>query len=201
MMKIWARGSVAVLAVILGMAASVMAAGPADAYSVLRPPKGSKVAIVVFEDLQCPMCAQVSPLLVKAGQQYNIPVVRHDFPIPSHSWSYQAAIIARYFDTQSQKLGDEFREQVFAHQMEIVPGTLRGFAERFAAEHKVDLPFVIDPQRKLAAEVNADRDTGNRLGINHTPTVYVVNNRPTGQHYVEITDTSQLFQTIDRMRQ
>lgn len=200
MMKIWARGSVAVLAVILGMAA-VMAAGPADAYSVLRPPKGSKVAIVVFEDLQCPMCAQVSPLLVKAGQQYNIPVVRHDFPIPSHSWSYQAAIIARYFDTQSQKLGDEFREQVFAHQMEIVPGTLRGFAERFAAEHKVDLPFVIDPQRKLAAEVNADRDTGNRLGINHTPTVYVVNNRPTGQHYVEITDTSQLFQTIDRMRQ
>lgn len=201
MMKIWARGSVAVLAVILGMAAAVMAAGPADAYSVLRPPKGSKVAIVVFEDLQCPMCAQVSPLLVKAGQQYNIPVVRHDFPIPSHSWSYQAAIIARYFDTQSQKLGDEFREQVFAHQMEIVPGTLRGFAERFAAEHKVDLPFVIDPQRKLAAEVNADRDTGNRLGINHTPTVYVVNNRPTGQHYVEITDTSQLFQTIDRMRQ
>ncbi|HEU5337351.1 MAG TPA: thioredoxin domain-containing protein [Terriglobales bacterium] len=200
-MKMWAGRGVAMVAVILGMAAPGMAAGPADAYSVLRPPKGSKVAIVVFEDLQCPMCAQVSPLLVKAGLQYNIPVVRHDFPIPSHSWSYKAAVLARYFDTHSQKLGDEFREQVFAHQMEIVPGTLHGFAERFASEHKVDLPFVIDPQGKLAAEVNADRDTGNRLGINHTPTVYVVNNQNSGQHYVEITDTNQLFQTIDRMRQ
>lgn len=200
-MKMWAARSVALLAVILGVAAAGMAAGPQDIDSVLRPPKGSKVAIVVFEDLQCPMCAQVSPLLVKAGQQYSIPVVRHDFPIPSHSWSYQAAVLARYFDTHSQKLGDEFREQVFAHQMEILPGTLRGFAERFAADHKVDLPFVIDPQGKFAAEVNADRDLGNRLGINHTPTVYVVSNRTSGQHYVEVTDTSQLFQTIDRMRQ
>lgn len=200
-MKMWAGRGIAIVAVILGMAAAGMAAGPTDAYSVLRPPKGSKVAIVVFEDLQCPMCAQVSPLLVKAGQQYNIPVVRHDFPIASHSWSYRAAVLARYFDTHSQKLGDEFREQVFAHQMEIVPGTLQGFAERFASEHKVDLPFVLDPQGKLAAEVNADRDLGNRLGLNHTPTVYVVNNQISGQHYVEITDTNQLFQAIDRMRQ
>jgi protein-disulfide isomerase len=200
-MKMWAGRSVAIAAVILGMAAAAMAAGPGDINSVLRPPKGSKVAIVVFEDLQCPMCAQVSPLLVKAAEQYNIPVVRHDFPIPSHSWSYQAAVLARYFDTHSQKLGDEFREQVFAHQMEITPGSLHGFADRFASDHKVDLPFVIDPQGKFAAEVNADRDLGNRLGINHTPTVYVVSNRTTGQPYVEVTDTSQLFQTIDRMRQ
>jgi protein-disulfide isomerase len=200
-MKMWAGRSVAIAAVILGMAAAAMAAGPGDINSVLRPPKGSKVAIVVFEDLQCPMCAQVSPLLVKAAEQYNIPVVRHDFPIPSHSWSYQAAVLARYFDTHSQKLGDEFREQVFAHQMEITPGSLHGFADRFASDHKVDLPFVIDPQGKFAAEVNADRDLGNRLGINHTTTVYVVSNRTTGQPYVEVTDTSQLFQTIDRMRQ
>ena len=200
-MKILAVRGMAILTLILTLAAASAAAGPPDASSALRPPKGAKVAIVVFEDMQCPMCAQVSPLLDKAGQQYNIPVVRHDFPLPSHSWSYNAAVLARYFDTHSQKLGDEFRAQVFAHQMEIVPGSLRGFAERFAADHKVDVPFVIDPQGKLAAEVNADRDLGTRLGINHTPTVYVVTSRTTGQPYVEVTDTSQLFQTIDRMRQ
>lgn len=200
-MKILAVRGMAILALILSLAAAGAAAGPPDTSSALRPPKGAKVAIVVFEDMQCPMCAQVSPLLDKAGQQYNIPVVRHDFPLPSHSWSYTAAVLARYFDTHSQKLGDEFRAQVFAHQMEIVPGSLRGFAERFAADHKVDLPFVIDPQGKLAAEVNADRDLGTRLGINHTPTVYVVTSRTTGQPYIEVTDTSQLFQTIDRMRQ
>ncbi len=200
-MKVMAIRGMAILTLILSLVAASVAAGLPDASSALRPPKGAKVAIVVFEDMQCPMCAQVSPLLDKAGQQYNIPVVRHDFPLPSHSWSYNAAVLARYFDTHSQKLGDEFRAQVFAHQMEIVPGSLRGFAERFAADHKVDVPFVIDPQGKLAAEVNADRDLGTRLGINHTPTVYVVTSRTTGQPYVEVTDTSQLFQTIDRMRQ
>ena len=200
-MKTLAVRIAGVAALILTLIAAGIAAGPGDAYSALRPPKGAKVAIVVFEDLQCPMCAQVSPLLDKAGQQYNIPVVRRDFPLPSHSWSYKAAVLARYFDTHSQKLGDEFRDQVFAHQMEITPGTLRGFAERFAAEHKVDVPFIIDPQGKLAAEVNADRDLGTRIGINHTPTIYVVSSKSASQPYVEVTDTNQLFQTIDRMRQ
>ena len=200
-MKVLTKHGMATLALIFGLAVAAMAAGPADVTSALRPPKGAKTAIVVFEDLQCPMCAQVSPLLDRAGAQYNIPVVRHDFPLPKHSWSYNGAVIARYFDTHSQKLGDEFRAQVFAHQLEITPGNLHGFAERFANEHKVDLPFVIDPQGKLAAEVNADRDLGNRIGINHTPTVYVVSSKNPGQPYVEVTDPSQLFQTIDRMRQ
>jgi protein-disulfide isomerase len=200
-MKLLAAHGIMILGLILGLAAAGVAAGPADASSVLRPPKGAKLAIVVFEDLQCPMCAQVAPLLDRAGQQYSIPVIRHDFPLPKHSWSYNAAVMARYFDTQSQKMGNEFRDQVFAHQLEITPGNLHGFAERFATDHKVDLPFVIDPQGKLAAEVNADRDLGNRIGINHTPTVYVVTNKNSSQPYVEVTDTSQLFQTIDRMRQ
>lgn len=199
-MKVLTKHGMATLVLIFGLAVAAMAAGPADASSALRPPKGAKTAIVVFEDLQCPMCAQVSPLLDRAGAQYNIPVVRHDFPLPKHSWSYTAAVIARYFDTHSQKMGDEFRAQVFAHQLEITPGNLHGFAERFATEHKVDLPFVIDPQGKLAAEVNADRDLGNRIGINHTPTVYVVSSKNPSQPYVEVTDPSQLFQTIDRMR-
>lgn len=200
-MKVLGKSGITILALILGLSAAGLAAGPMDASSALRPPKGAKTAIVVFEDLQCPMCAQVSPLLDRAGAQYNIPVVRHDFPLPKHSWSYTAAVIARYFDTHSQKMGDEFRAQVFAHQLEITPGNLHGFAERFASEHKVDLPFVIDPQGKLAAEVNADRDLGNRIGINHTPTVYVVSSRNPSQPYVEVSDPSQLFQTIDRMRQ
>ena len=200
-MKVLWKSGITILALILGLSAAGLAAGPMDASSALRPPKGAKTAILVFEDLQCPMCAQVSPLLDRAGAQYNIPVVRHDFPLPKHSWSYTAAVIARYFDTHSQKMGDEFRAQVFAHQLEITPGNLHGFAERFANEHKVDLPFVIDPQGKLAAEVNADRDLGNRIGINHTPTVYVVSSRNPSQPYVEVSDPSQLFQTIDRMRQ
>ena len=170
-----------------------------DTSSALKPPKGAQVAIVVFEDLQCPQCRLTAPVLRDAGKTYKIPVVRHDFPLPMHNWSFDAAVMARYFDTQSKQLGNEFRDYIFTHQPEIIPTTLRAFAQKFAADHKVDLPFVVDPQGKLAAEVTADRDLGKRVGIVHTPTVYVVSSKPQGQPYVEVKDNSQLFQLIDAM--
>ncbi len=122
-----------------------------DVPEALRPPKGSQVAIVVFEDLQCPQCGRVAPLLQQASRAYKIPVIQHDFPLPLHNWSFDAAVLARYFDTHSKELGNDFRATVFEHQMEITPQNLRGFAEKFAAEHKVALPFVVDPEGKLAA--------------------------------------------------
>jgi protein-disulfide isomerase len=166
---------------------------------VLRPPKGSQVAIVVFEDLQCPDCRRAAPLEEEAAKTYKIPLVLHDFPLPFHSWSFQAAVIARYFDTKSKVMGNEFRDYCFANQLEITPGNLRGYAEKFAAEHKVDLPFVVDPDGKLAALVNADKELGKQINIQHTPTLYVVSNKRSGKSYVEVTDRSQLYQLIDAM--
>src|SRR5215470_19069336 len=80
---------------------------------VLKPPKGAQVAIVVFEDLQCPDCRRAAPLVAQAARTYKIPVVRHDFPLPFHNWSFQAAVMARYFDTHSKQLGNEFRAYIF----------------------------------------------------------------------------------------
>jgi protein-disulfide isomerase len=165
--------------------------------TVLKPPKGSQVAIVVFEDLQCPMCRRTAPLVEQASKTYKIPVIRHDFPLPMHNWSYQAAVFARYFDTHSKALGNEYRDYIFENQLEINPTNLRPFTEKFAAAHKVDLPYIIDPQGKFAAEVNADRDLGNAIKINHTPTVYIVSNRNPNRPYVEVTDNNQLYSTID----
>jgi protein-disulfide isomerase len=167
--------------------------------SVFRPPKGSQVAIVIFEDLQCPMCSRTAPLIEQASKTYKIPVVRHDFPLPMHNWSYQAAIFARYFDTHSKALGNEFRDYIFQSQMEITPQNLRAYAEKFASEHKVDLPFIIDPNGKLAAEVNADRDLGKAIKLDHTPTVYIVSSRNPNRPYVEVKDNNQLYSTIDAM--
>src|SRR6202140_1287553 len=70
-----------------------------DVPGALRPPKGSQVALVVFEDLQCPQCGRTAPLLVQASRTYKIPLVQHDFPLPMHNWSFDAAVLARYFDT------------------------------------------------------------------------------------------------------
>ena len=171
-----------------------------DVPEVLRPPKGAQVALVVFEDLQCPDCRRAAPLVAQAGKTYNIPVVRHDFPLPMHNWSFEAAVLARYFDTHSKALGNNFRDYIFEHQLEITPNTLRGFAEKFAAEHKVDLPFVVDPAGKLAALVVADRDLGKSIKLEHTPTIYVVSNKRAGKPFVEVVDRSQLYALIDAMK-
>jgi protein-disulfide isomerase len=172
-----------------------------DVPEALRPPKGAQIAIVVFEDLQCPQCGRVAPLLAMASKNYKIPLVQHDFPLPMHNWSFDAAVLARYFDAHASKeIGNEFRETVFAHQLEIFPQNLRGFAERFAAEHKVALPFVVDPDGKLAALVRADKDVGTSLHVDHTPTIWLVSSKHTGTPYVEVKDTNQLYVMIDAMK-
>jgi protein-disulfide isomerase len=168
--------------------------------NVLRPPKGSPVALVVFEDLQCPQCGRAAPLLNQASQTYKIPLVKHDFPLPMHNWSLNAAIMARFFDTHSKAVGNAFRDYIFEHQREIVPDTLRSFAEKFATDHKIDLPFVVDPAGKLVALVNADKELGKSINLDHTPTIYVVTDKKTATPYVEVKDLSQLYAMIDSMK-
>lgn len=168
--------------------------------SLLRPPKGVPVALIVFEDLQCPKCRIDSPVEEQAAKAHNIPLIRHDFPLAMHNWSYNAAVIARYFDSQSKELGNQYRDFIFQHQPEITPDTLQSFTQRFATDHKVQLPFVVDPQGKFAAEVNADRELGKKIGIQHTPTIFVVSSKNPTKPFIEVTDTSQLFQLIEAMQ-
>jgi protein-disulfide isomerase len=172
-----------------------------DKDSVLKPPKGADVAIVIFEDLECPDCARAAPLVEEAAKAYKIPVVRHDYPLPKHEWAYDAAVLARYFDTHSKALGNQFRDTVFQHQLEITSKpVLHDFATKFGAANKVDVPFIVDPQGKLAGQVEADRALGNAIGLDHTPTLYVVSNKRTGTPFVEVVDRTQLFQLIDSMK-
>ena len=109
-------------------------------------------------------------LLKRPRPKYKIPLVRHDFPLAMHAWSFTAAVNARWFDTHSKALGDEYRDQVFANQASIVsPDVLLQFTEKFAIIHGLALPFAIDPQGQLAELVKADYALGQRIGIEHTP--------------------------------
>lgn len=175
-----------------------MAAWGADT-SMLRPPKGAKVAIIVFEDLECPDCARAAPLLHEAAKQYNIPLVQRDFPLPMHPWSFEAAVNARFFDTKSAKLGDEYRSYIFQKQLQITKQNLRGMTERFADQQKVALPFVMDPNGDLAAKVKADYQLGQRIPLDHTPTIYIVSDTVRGQPFIEVVDRTKLYELIEQV--
>jgi protein-disulfide isomerase len=167
--------------------------------AALKPPPGARVAIIEFEDMECPDCRAANPLLKEASDTYKIPWVRHDFPLAMHAWSFQAAVNARWFDTKSKKLGDEYRDEVFANQPSIASlQDLRTFTEKFAAGNKLALPFAIDPDGKLTAQVKADYALGQRVGIEHTPTIWVTTSQSKGAPFVEVLDRSKLFQLIDQ---
>ncbi|HUX44661.1 MAG TPA: thioredoxin domain-containing protein [Terracidiphilus sp.] len=165
----------------------------------LRPPPGARVAIVEFDDLQCPACAHANPLLQKAVAQYHIPWLRHDFLIPYHNWSRNAAIRARWFDLKSKTLGDDYRNQVFANQSSIYnTNMLIEFTQKFAQQHGIALPFAIDPEGKLAAKIEADKALGNAIGIHLTPSIFIVTNNPSAPYSFVQNPDQDLFRDIDR---
>ena len=168
--------------------------------SALKPPAGHSVAIIEFYDLECPMCAQTNPQLIAAANQYKIPWIRHDFLIPGHVWSPIAAVNARWFDQKSKSLGDEYRNQVFANQANIYnPDVLAQFTLKFAQSHGLALPFALDPQGKLAADVNADVALATRTGIKSTPTIFIVTAGGKGPAYTQVMNPAvQLFTDIDQ---
>jgi protein-disulfide isomerase len=164
--------------------------------SMIRPPAGSKVAIWEFEDLECPACAHAAPIVRGAVAKYKIPYVHHDFPLPMHIWSFDAAIDARYIQDKlnNPQLAEQYRLAVFAAQNGISnKDDLHNFTTHFASAHGIQWPFVIDPQGTLTAKVNADKALGDRIGLVETPTIWVVTNHG----MVQVRDITQLYTTID----
>jgi protein-disulfide isomerase len=190
-------------ALLLASAAVAWAAAWAADGSSLKPPAGARVAVVVFEDLQCPACAQAYPAVWSAATAQHIPVVLHDFPLPKHSWSFQAALFARFFDTKdtkSLKLGNAYRGYIYQNQ-NLIPDQagLNNYTKRFADDHKVVLPSAIDPQGKLAEKVKADYALGQTIGLKYTPTIFVVGSDNAVTPFVEVEDRNQLSQIIEAM--
>ena len=194
--------SAVLLASLAGAAASAqtsVGAGtmtPFKDTSMLKPPAGAKVAIIEWEDLECPSCAHAFPIVHEAAKHYNIPLVRYDWPLQMHVWSHEGAIIARYIqDTISPSGAEEYRREVFASQYQIASkDDLQKFTQKFFTDHGRQLPFVIDPHQQFVKEVDADAALAEKAGLNHTPTIVVV----TAHHYIEVMDVMQLYSAIDQ---
>jgi protein-disulfide isomerase len=168
--------------------------------SSFKPPAGAKVAVVVFEDLQCPACAQAYPAVWSVANAHKIPVVLHDFPLRKHNWSFPAAVFARFFDTKSVKLGNEYRGYIYENQNSISDEAgLKTFTNKFAESHKVQLPLPIDPGGMLAEKVKADYSLGEKIQLTYTPTIFVVGQDNAATPFVEVGDRNQLGQTIEDM--
>ena len=193
--------SAALLLSLAGVAAHAQTAvgGQVTAFrdtSMLKPPPGVKVAVIEWEDLECPACRNAFPIVHSAIAHYHIPLVRYDFQIPGHIWSHEASIYARYMqDKISPELATDYRRQVFASQFRIASkDDLNQFTQQFMTSHGKQMPFVVDPTKQLEREVNADDALGQKLGLQETPTIVVV----TPKGWIQVRDVMDLYQAIDQ---
>ena len=167
--------------------------------SSFKPPAGAKVAVIEYEDLECPACARAFPSVHAAIAHYHLPIEEFDFQIPSHTWSHDAAIFAHYLKAKvSPEIAEDFRRQTFASQYRIASkDDLHNWEQQFMKEHGKQMPFVVDPTGQYDREVNASTAEGQKIGIIETPTILVV----TPNHWVQVKDPQDMYAAIDLAEQ
>ena len=89
----------------------------------------------------------------------------------------------------SPELAVQFRREIFASQFKIASrDDLQQFEEKFMQEHGKAMPAVVDPTGVFDREVNASTDAGRALGVDETPTIFVV----TADHWIQVKDPDQM---------
>jgi protein-disulfide isomerase len=140
-------------------------------------PENAPVTISVFEDFQCPDCADASNLLSKQlpeefGKQVRI--VFHDFPLVQHKWAMPAAIAGRCaFRSGNEKFWDYYR-WVFAHQRELNETNFAGKVGEWAKSAKLGDEFgTCVGNRETESEVAAGLADATSLEVQGTPTLFL----------------------------
>jgi protein-disulfide isomerase len=165
-------------------AAVVLAAmsGTAAEQHLMEGAAQSTVQVLIYEDLQCPDCADFRTMLDQQLLPRYAATVRfehRDFPLAKHAWARKAAIAARFFEEAQPGLGVVYRKYALANLRNINMDNFNAMLSQFAAGHGVDSAQAVDAlsDPRLAALVEKDYQEGVARGIAKTPTV-LVNGKP-----------------------
>ena len=165
----------------------------------LKPPAGSHVALIEFADLECPMCARQNPTIKDAAAKYHVPWLRHDFPAADARLEFSGGGERAVVRHEGKGWATNIATTSSPTRSTSKPRTICGRSRKSSPQqHGVALPFVIDPQGKLADEVKADYALGRAVGRT-SDTDRVGRDRRTGgaPPYVEVTDYNKLYTILD----
>jgi protein-disulfide isomerase len=139
------------------------------------PAKGSakaSITLVEFSDLQCPYCAQLSPVLDAVVRDYpgEVRLVFKHFPLSFHSQARAAAAAGIAAGNQGKFF--EFRAKVAPKFRELNEALYISAAQELGldmARFKRDM--VLTPEvNKILEE---DMELGRKIGVEGTPTIFV----------------------------
>ncbi len=158
----------------------------------------SPVRILVYEDLQCPDCANFRKMMdteLIPRFQARIAFEHRDFPVSKHAWARPAAIAACYFGTISSDLAIEFRKATMAAQSSITAESFPAYLTAFAKAHNTDpakaVAALADPA--LSEAVESSYQEGIARGVARTPTVLV-----NGDPFIEAFPAADIIASIER---
>jgi protein-disulfide isomerase len=158
----------------------------------------SPVRVIIFEDLQCPDCADFRTMLdrqILPKYGARAAFEHRDFPLAKHKWARPAAIAARYFETVNGNTAIEWRRYAMGHQHDITAENFNAKLSDWAREHGVDPGKAVAAlaDRDLAAAVEDDYQDGIARGIAHTPTVLV-----DGEPFIETFTFEEIAAGLDK---
>ena len=167
------------LFVAVGLAAM---SGQAAEQHLMEGAAQSTVQVLIYEDLQCPDCADFRTMLDRQLLPRYASTVRfehRDFPLAKHAWARKAAIAARFFEEAQPGLGVAYRKFALAKLRDINPDNFNAMLSQFASAHGVDPAKAVASlsDQRLSALVEKDYQEGVARGIARTPTV-LVNGKP-----------------------
>ena len=157
----------------------------------------SPVRVVIYEDLQCPDCANFRVMLDKQvlpKYAAQVAFIHRDFPLAKHAWARRAAVAARFFAEKDQQLCLEYRRHTMATIRETTPENFNEKLSAFARSHDVnpaDALAALDDARDAAA-VEKDYQEGVARGVAKTPTAFV-----NGKPFIETFTFEEISQGID----
>lgn len=139
--------------------------------------KDARVTVVEYLDFECEACRANYPLIKRVSEEYgnDVAFVSRYFPLPGHKNSMTAALAVEAAGKQEKYW--EMYDLLFEEQEKWGNRTSpdRKIFERYAEQLGLDMErFKQDVDSKEVKDrVTRDRDAGNRLKVNATPTFFL----------------------------
>jgi protein-disulfide isomerase len=150
---------------------------------------GAKVTLVEFADYECPHCKRLQPVLRQIVDEFHndVKVYFKHYPLPQHTNARMAAEAAVAANKQGKFWS--FQDKIWDHQDELSPAVI----EKIAKDSGLDVAKFRQDMASDAVKgrVQKDRDEGQALGLQATPTVYI-----DGREYTDPKDAESFREWI-----
>jgi len=138
------------------------------------PVRGAPMAaltIVEFSDFECPYCGATSPIIKRVLSEFEgrVRLVFRHYPLPQHTNAAPAARAAVAAANQGKFW--EMHDLLFERQDELESAALERHAEALGLDmERFRADFASEATQ---ARVEADRELGQRVEVQGTPTIFV----------------------------